>query len=72
MTFYKLQVSPTAGEECNIYNEQVEPEIIADHNDPYRVDWIAGKPKEDVFIGEKACYYNYFWLPILYLDFFRS
>lgn len=54
MLFYKLHIIPKASEVCTTYNAQVQPEIIADHNDPYRVDWIEGNPKEDVFIGEKV------------------
>ncbi|KIJ55715.1 hypothetical protein M422DRAFT_151102 [Sphaerobolus stellatus SS14] len=48
MLFYKLHIVPKASEICTNFNEQVQPEIIADHNDPYRVDWIEGNPKEDV------------------------
>ncbi|PWA00613.1 hypothetical protein BB558_003337 [Smittium angustum] len=41
------------------YNKSVSPEIIHDHNDPYRVEWIDPsieqdtKPK-DVYFGEQA------------------
>ncbi|KAF5350283.1 hypothetical protein D9758_007801 [Tetrapyrgos nigripes] len=55
MRFYKLRVSRNAANIVSTYNGSFKPEIIAEHNDPYRVDWIDGPTaNEDVLVGEKA------------------
>ncbi|KAF8587912.1 actin-like ATPase domain-containing protein [Ramaria rubella] len=54
MVFYKLHIVPKATEVCTSYNEQVQPTVIPDHNDPYRVEWIEGDSIEDILVGEKA------------------
>ncbi|KAE9399555.1 actin-like ATPase domain-containing protein [Gymnopus androsaceus JB14] len=54
MRFYKLRVTPNAANIASTFNEPFKPEIIAEHNDPYRVDWIDGATDEEVFVGEKA------------------
>lgn len=54
MLFYKLHVVPKAMETCISYNTQVQPEIIPDHNDPYRVAWIDGTPGSELYFGEKV------------------
>ncbi|KAG8741308.1 actin-like protein arp8 [Ceratobasidium sp. 414] len=58
MKFYKLQVLPTASAEAARFNVNYKPTTIADHNDPYRVEWLgsAANPitTEEYFIGEKA------------------
>ncbi|THU81080.1 actin-like ATPase domain-containing protein [Dendrothele bispora CBS 962.96] len=55
MRFYKLRVSRNAGSIASTYNDSRKPEIIAEHNDPYRIDWIDGpNANEDVLVGEQA------------------
>ncbi|KAG8756654.1 actin-like protein arp8 [Ceratobasidium sp. 428] len=58
MKFYKLQVLPNASSEATRFNANYKPTTIADHNDPYRVEWLgsAANPitTEEYFIGEKA------------------
>ena len=55
MRFYKLRVTPNAANVASTFNEQFKPEIILDHNDPFRVDWIT-EPSEngDVLVGERV------------------
>ncbi|EGN96670.1 hypothetical protein SERLA73DRAFT_111324 [Serpula lacrymans var. lacrymans S7.3] len=40
MRFYKLRVTPNAASIASTFNEQFKPEIIAEINDPFRVEWI--------------------------------
>ncbi|KAF8623025.1 hypothetical protein AX15_006537 [Amanita polypyramis BW_CC] len=54
MRFYKHRVTPNATSIARTFNEQFKPEIIPEHNDPYRVDWLDASCNEDVLIGEKA------------------
>lgn len=54
MTFYKLQIVPKAPETCIAFNDSVQAQIIPDHNDPYRVEWIDGDSTDDVLVGEKV------------------
>ncbi|KAF7356541.1 Actin-related protein 8 [Mycena venus] len=53
MRFYKLRVTANAATVASVFNEQFQPEIIAEHNDPYQPEWI----KDDatgVLVGDKA------------------
>ncbi|KAJ6518873.1 hypothetical protein C8R45DRAFT_949593 [Mycena sanguinolenta] len=52
MRFYKLRVTPNAANVASTFNEQFQPEIIAEHNDPYQLEWI--KDGADVLVGERA------------------
>ncbi|KAJ7281463.1 hypothetical protein C8J57DRAFT_1297692 [Mycena rebaudengoi] len=52
MRFYKLRVTPNAANVASVFNEQFQPEIIAEHNDPYQLEWI--KDGADVLVGDKA------------------
>ncbi|KAJ7782036.1 hypothetical protein DFH07DRAFT_792382 [Mycena maculata] len=52
MRFYKLRVTPNAANVASTFNEQFQPEIIAEHNDPYQLEWI--KNGADVLVGDKA------------------
>ncbi|KAJ3786868.1 hypothetical protein GGU10DRAFT_350434 [Lentinula aff. detonsa] len=54
MRFYKLRVTPNAGNIASTFNEPFKPEIIAEHNDPYRVDWISSSTDDEVLVGDKA------------------
>ncbi|KIK61712.1 hypothetical protein GYMLUDRAFT_42744 [Collybiopsis luxurians FD-317 M1] len=54
MRFYKLRVTPNAAHIASTFNAPFKPEIIAEHNDPYRIDWIDSSSDEDVLVGEKA------------------
>ncbi|KAF8745459.1 hypothetical protein AX14_008889 [Amanita brunnescens Koide BX004] len=53
MRFYKHRVTPNATSIARTFNEQFKPEIIPEHNDPYRVDWLDSC-QENVLIGERA------------------
>ncbi|KAJ7504317.1 hypothetical protein B0H11DRAFT_1981638 [Mycena galericulata] len=52
MRFYKLRVTPNAANVASTFNEQFQPEIIAEHNDPYQLEWITDGA--DVLVGDKA------------------
>jgi actin-related protein 8 len=56
MRFYKLRVTPNAACIASTFNEQFRPEIIAEINDPFLVDWIQ-KPLDDseILVGERVC-----------------
>ncbi|KAJ4474691.1 hypothetical protein C8J55DRAFT_130551 [Lentinula edodes] len=54
MRFYKLRVTPNAANIASTFNGPFKPEIIAEHNDPYRVDWINSSTDEEVLVGDKA------------------
>lgn len=54
MRFYKLRVTPNATRIASTFNEQFKPEIIAEYNDPYRVEWLDHTCHEDVLIGDQA------------------
>jgi hypothetical protein len=58
MKFYKLQVLPNGSSDAARFNANFKPSTIADHNDPYRVEWLgtAANPigNEEIFIGEKV------------------
>ncbi|KAG9077893.1 actin-like protein arp8, partial [Ceratobasidium sp. 370] len=55
--FYKLQVLPNASSEAARFNANYKPMTIADHNDPYRIEWLgsAANPitTKEYFISEK-------------------
>jgi actin-related protein 8 len=53
MRFYKLRVTPKAASIATTFNEQFQPDIIPQNNDPYRFDWIQ-RPVEEVYIGENV------------------
>ncbi|KAF8519013.1 hypothetical protein BU17DRAFT_76035 [Hysterangium stoloniferum] len=59
MVFYKLQIIPNATEICTSFNEQVQHEIIADHNDPSRIEWIEGNSTNDALRLADAHTMNY-------------
>lgn len=54
MRFYKLRVTPNATRIASTFNGQFKPEIIAEYNDPYRVEWLDETCNEDVLIGDQA------------------
>ncbi|CAG8685345.1 4928_t:CDS:2 [Funneliformis mosseae] len=43
-----------AQSQVHSFNKSVHPEIIADHNDPYRVDWTLVDEDAEYYVGEKA------------------
>ncbi|PPQ67891.1 hypothetical protein CVT26_007091 [Gymnopilus dilepis] len=47
MRFYKLRVTPNATKIASTFNEQFQPEKIAEHND-YQTEWIDGTCTEEV------------------------
>ncbi|KAG6910023.1 hypothetical protein DXG01_013747 [Tephrocybe rancida] len=54
MRFYKLRITHNATTIASVFNEQFKPEIIAEYNDPFRVEWTERTYDEDVYFGEKA------------------
>jgi len=54
MRFYKLRVTPNATRIASTFNEQFKPEIIAEYNDPYRVEWLDHTCNDDVLVGDQA------------------
>ncbi|KAG5636677.1 hypothetical protein H0H81_007207 [Sphagnurus paluster] len=54
MRFYKLRVTPNATAIASTFNEQFKPEIIAEYNDPFRVEWTENMSSEEAYFGEKA------------------
>ncbi|TFK75011.1 actin-like ATPase domain-containing protein [Pluteus cervinus] len=53
MKFYKLRITPNATSIASTFNEQFQPEIIAEHNDPFRIEWIR-QSDEHTIVGETA------------------
>lgn len=51
MRFYKLRVTSNAAQIASTFNEQFMPEIILDHNDPYRMEWVT-QPTEEIYVGD--------------------
>ncbi|CAG8694211.1 8420_t:CDS:10, partial [Cetraspora pellucida] len=47
---------PVANAQAQVlsFNKSAHPETIADHNDPYKVDWTVVDEKVDYYVGEKA------------------
>ncbi|KAF9461204.1 actin-related protein [Collybia nuda] len=54
MRFYKLRVTANATSIASTFNAQFKPEIIADHNDPYHVEWLNESCPNDILFGEQA------------------
>ncbi|VEU19946.1 DEKNAAC100211 [Brettanomyces naardenensis] len=48
MRYYKRRIMPNSHESCSNYNRRVEPEIVPDHNDIHRIDYLRA---EDVTEG---------------------
>ncbi|KAJ7066547.1 hypothetical protein C8F01DRAFT_1208684 [Mycena amicta] len=44
MRFYQLRVTPNADNVASTFNEQFEPETIAEHNDTVQIEWIKDGP----------------------------
>jgi actin-related protein 8 len=53
MRFYKLRVTQNASKIASTFNDAFQPEIIAEHNDPYRVDWLD-ESGEEFLVGERV------------------
>ncbi|KAH7101507.1 actin-like ATPase domain-containing protein [Auriculariales sp. MPI-PUGE-AT-0066] len=55
MKFYKLHYSANAAGQCASFNADPtnKPEIIADHNDPHRIDWLTAKDP-NVVVGDNV------------------
>ncbi|KAI0316750.1 actin-related protein [Amylostereum chailletii] len=54
MRFYKFRVTPDAAHKASMFNEQFQPEIIAEENDPFRIPWIQEPLDDPYLVGEKA------------------
>ncbi|ODV77573.1 actin-related protein [Suhomyces tanzawaensis NRRL Y-17324] len=58
MRFYKRRILPNSREAAANYNKKQEPERIADHNDPYKKEWIDVNSPEfktkKFFVGDEA------------------
>ncbi|KAJ2336065.1 actin-like protein arp8, partial [Coemansia sp. RSA 2681] len=51
----KRKVPPNAYSQVLTYNKQSRPEIIKDHNDPFKIDWIVPSLiSDDYLVGEKV------------------
>lgn len=53
MRFYKMRIATDARLACSAYNSQLQPELIQDYNDPYRIEWIDTAAAH-VLVGEKV------------------
>ncbi|CAH6722340.1 actin-like protein Arp8p [[Candida] jaroonii] len=56
MRFYKRRILPNSRETAANYNKRQEPELIPDHNDPHKKDWIDLEDIKDkqFLVGEEA------------------
>ncbi|EGW34664.1 actin-related protein [Spathaspora passalidarum NRRL Y-27907] len=55
MRYYKRRVLPNSRETAANFNKKQEPELIPDHNDPNRKEWVDVKHTNKTFyIGEEA------------------
>lgn len=56
MRFYKRRVLPNSRETASNFNKRQEPEVIPEHNDPNKVEWIETDEckKRNVFVGDEA------------------
>lgn len=54
MRLAKRRVVPNAHQLVCSYNKSVRPEVIPDHNDPYRVEWTDVEKSPPYIIGSKA------------------
>ncbi|KAJ2798896.1 actin-like protein arp8, partial [Coemansia guatemalensis] len=51
----KRKVAPNAYSQVLTYNRRATPEVIQDHNDPFRIEWLSSSEiKEDPVVGEEA------------------
>ncbi|OUM66870.1 hypothetical protein PIROE2DRAFT_59126 [Piromyces sp. E2] len=53
MRLAKMRVTPNAHSQVQQYNIQSIPEIIPDHNDPYKIEWTTTDNHEKYFVGLK-------------------
>lgn len=73
MRHNKRRILPNSRDLVLSYNRRTPPEIIKEHNDPYRVDWTEMTKKSEYFVGHEALRipdnsnprYRLFW-PIRY------
>lgn len=58
MRYYKRRMMPNSRETASNYNKKQTPELIPDHNDPSKKEWIAEDDpilkKREYFAGEEA------------------
>ncbi|ORX43767.1 actin-like ATPase domain-containing protein [Piromyces finnis] len=54
MRLAKMRVTPNAHSQVQQYNIQSIPEVIPDHNDPYKIEWTTTENHEKYFVGLKA------------------
>jgi len=57
MRLAKMRVTPNAHSQVQQYNIQSIPEIIPDHNDPYKIEWTSTENHEKYFVGLKVNIY---------------
>lgn len=43
-----------AQSQVHSFNKSAHPETIADHNDPYRIDWTVVDDDAEYYVGEKV------------------
>ncbi|KAF8659821.1 hypothetical protein AX16_001706 [Volvariella volvacea WC 439] len=53
MRFFKCRIIPDATTTASRFNEQFQPEVIPEHNDAYRVEWISDRESSTI-VGEPA------------------
>ncbi|CCG22749.1 Arp8 chromatin-remodeling enzyme complex protein [Candida orthopsilosis Co 90-125] len=54
MRYYKRRILPNSRETVANYNRKQEPEVIADHNDPNKKEWITPDPGRTYYTGDDA------------------
>lgn len=57
MRYYKRRMLPNSRETASNYNRKQEPELIPDHNDPLKKDWVDVRSiptDKKFFVGEEA------------------
>ncbi|KAI8806767.1 hypothetical protein BJ742DRAFT_773790 [Cladochytrium replicatum] len=54
MRAVKIRTLPNGATLASSYNSQVRPEVIMDHNDPYKIEWTDGSKCTAAMTGLKA------------------
>ena len=55
MRFYKRRILPNSREAAANFNKRQEPEILADHDDPFKKEWLdVQELKQSHYVGEDA------------------
>lgn len=54
MKYFKVRATPNGTNAAATANDIYRPETIAEHNDPFQLDWIDDSSKEEVLIGDQV------------------